>query len=155
MRRSMAEIKRCAKCELQLPVERFDSRPNGRWASYCKACLSLYCRSHYVRNSAAHNARRRAARHKYKLRNRAFVLQYLLEHPCVDCGETNPLFLEFDHVLASEKTENVSTLSAQGRSLQDLIREIQCCVVRCIGCHRRRTARQFGWAKGIPNDIGM
>jgi hypothetical protein len=30
-----------------------------------------------------------------------------------------------------------------------LKREIGRCVVRCANCHRRRTARQFGWGKGI------
>ena len=145
----MQESKRCSKCAMELPLAQFDRQQNGRWGSYCKSCLSLYCRHHYVKNAAAHNARRAVARRRYRIRNQAYVLSYLLSHPCIDCGEADPIVLEFDHVDRGSKQFEVSNLSARGRSLADLEREIKRCVVRCARCHRRRTARQFAWAKGI------
>jgi hypothetical protein len=143
------EIRHCPKCDSDLPPARFDRAPNGRWSSYCKSCLSLYCRNHYVANAKLHNARRAAARHRYCVRNRAFTLEYLSTHPCVDCGEGDPMLLEFDHVDLKNKRAEVSTLSSEGRGLARIEREISLRVVRCAHCHRRRTARQFGWVKGI------
>jgi len=141
--------RRCAKCALDLPAVRFDCRPNGRWSAYCKTCLSLYCRHHYVKNSKLHNARRMEAQKRYVIRNRDFVSEYLSTHPCVDCGENERLLLEFDHIEPDNKKFEVSFIVRRGRSLKELQLEISRCVVRCAHCHRRRTARQFGWSKGI------
>jgi hypothetical protein len=64
---------------------------------------------------------------------------YKATHPCVDCGETDPLVLDFDHVYG-EKAFNLSACKtlAVGR----VIEEIAKCDVRCANCHRRRTAQQ-------------
>ena len=35
-----------------------------------------------------------------------------------------------------------------GCDLKTVIREIKKCEIRCANCHRRRTARQFGWRRG-------
>jgi hypothetical protein len=109
------ETKRCPKRELDLSVDLFDRRRDGRPASYCKRCLSLYCRQHYVKNGKQHNARRVANNIRYRLRNRAYVSEYLQTHPCVDCGETDPVVLEFDHV--GVKAANIGDLLGQGVSL--------------------------------------
>jgi hypothetical protein len=144
------ESRYCPKCETEYPVEsHFTRRSSGRLSTYCKPCMSLYCRQHYVTNAEAHNARRKEARKRYRIRNRAHVVEYLRTHPCVDCGEPDPLVLEFDHVDPSEKKYPLSFLSRTGCPFAKLEREMAKCVVRCVNCHRRRTARQFGWRKGI------
>jgi hypothetical protein len=145
----MSDFRHCPRCDQDLPAGRFDRSPSGRWSSYCKACLSLYCHHHYVANAKRHNARRGTARQRYRIRNRAFVHEYLRTHPCVDCGEADPVLLEFDHVDPKSKKAEISKLSAEGRGLVQIQREMALCVVRCAHCHRRRTARQFGWVKGI------
>lgn len=69
---------------------------------------------------------------------RLLMLQYLLEHPCVDCGESNPIFLVFDHLHSKEFEIN------RGIHLKsdwaDIEREIQKCEVRCLRCHKIKTA---------------
>ncbi len=147
--------KRCPRCQQDKVLSQFDRGRSGKPASYCKACLSLYCRQHYVANAAAHNRRRAGNQRRYSARNQKFVQQFLREHPCVDCGQTNPLFLEFDHAVLGEKLDAVSTLAAAGRGLEIIQREIARCEVRCIICHRRRTARQFGWTKRIHPSSGV
>jgi hypothetical protein len=87
----------------------------------------------------------RANTDRYRERNEKFVLEYLLEHPCVDCGEGDPVVLEFDHI--GDKTTTVSQLRWGSAPLEKIVKEIERCVVRCVNCHMRRTATQFAWRK--------
>jgi hypothetical protein len=72
------------------------------------------------------------------------VRTYLLNHPCVDCGEADPVVLEFDHVRGI-KVASVSRMVNIVVALPLLKAEIAKCEVRCANCHRRRTARTLGW----------
>ena len=146
---SNAATKRCAKCKVVLEIDCFGRGRTGRIASYCKPCTQVYCRAHYAKNAKKHNKRRYQNSKANRARNRTFRADYLKLHPCVDCGEADILVLEFDHVDPSTKKSEVADLSRSGYSLDELQREIAKCEVRCIKCHRRRTARQFGWAKGM------
>lgn len=75
---------------------------------------------------------------------RLYVYKYLKEHPCVECGEDDPIVLEFDHINAETKTATVSKLMLGG-SIDELISEIAKCQVLCSNCHKRKTARQQNW----------
>jgi len=74
--------------------------------------------------------------------NRVQVRQYFLTHPCVDCGESDPVVLDFDH--RSDKFRHVSYLVASGCAWTTIVREIAKCDVRCANCHARKTARELG-----------
>ena len=65
-----------------------------------------------------------------------FVTEYLRSHPCVDCGNSDPYVLTFDHVMGTKKM-NISQMVNQGYSLQALQTEIDKCEVRCGNCHMR------------------
>ena len=68
---------------------------------------------------------------------------YLADHPCVDCGESDPRCLEFDHRDPGTKTANVATLVQRAGAWKVILAEIEKCDVRCANCHRRRTSGQF------------
>jgi len=74
---------------------------------------------------------------KHADRNRRFVLAYKTSLGCVDCGEQDPVVLDFDHV-RGRKIGRVSSMRAQGWSLLTIVREIEKCELRCANCHRRR-----------------
>lgn len=77
------------------------------------------------------------------------LYEYLCEHPCVDCGERDPVVLELDHV-RGDKRDNIANLIRSGRSWEPIRAEIAKCEVRCANCHRRATARRNGtWKKLI------
>ena len=74
------------------------------------------------------------------------VLEYFSKNPCVDCGEINTVLLEFDHVEGKEFT--IAQAVSKGYSWKRIQSEIQKCVVRCVSCHRLKTASQeryYSW----------
>jgi hypothetical protein len=75
-------------------------------------------------------------------RNLLFLLDYLRGAPCVDCGENDPVVLDFDHV--GTKRAGVVQLAGREHSIASLEREIAECEVRCANCHRRRTILEQG-----------
>jgi hypothetical protein len=72
------------------------------------------------------------------------LIEYLLEHPCVDCNEDDILVLEFDHVRGVKRAA-VGVMANAGASIESLKAEIAKCEVRCANCHRRKTIKQLNW----------
>jgi hypothetical protein len=62
-------------------------------------------------------------------------------HPCADCGETDPVVLEFDHLGDKRFTIGVAI---RDRNWQSVLEEMAKCEVVCANCHRRRTATRRG-----------
>ena len=148
MRTRADGVLRCSACQLEQAVARFsfDDQRLGTLNSYCRACQAAYRRAHYVANKPDYIRRAIAqVRERHETCQRE-VMRYLATHPCVDCGLTNPVVLEFDHRDPAEKLMNVGTMMAS-RRWQRVRAEIDKCDVRCANCHRRRTARQFNWTK--------
>jgi hypothetical protein len=63
-----------------------------------------------------------------------------------DCGETDPLVLEFDHL--GDKSFNIAK-GIRDHSWQSVLDEIRKCEVVCANCHRRRTALRGGFARAV------
>src|SRR5207302_6595194 len=78
--------------------------------------------------------------------NRRLLQDYLRSHPCVDCGETDIVTLQFDHRDRATKRKEVALLVVQ-TAWSIVQTEIAKCDVRCANCHRRRTALQLGWRR--------
>jgi hypothetical protein len=75
----------------------------------------------------------------------------------VDCGERDPIVLEFDHVRGS-KTGNVTRMMYNKVSVEKLKAEIAKCDVRCANCHRRKTTERGGWyraGRGSNDALGL
>ena len=100
------------------------------------------CEQQQRRNSYANNRERAKVINRVSMLNareaaREYVFQYALEHPCQDCGETNPLVLTFDHVRGVKKG-NISDMVGRGWSLDTIKAEIAKCDIVCFNCHMRR-----------------
>lgn len=100
-----------------------------------------YQRDWYKRNKDRHVANVRKNEVIYKDISIYYIKSYLGSHPCVDCGESDWIVLEFDHVRGI-KSYNVSALLNRGQSLDHLKEEIAKCDVRCANCHRKATAKR-------------
>lgn len=111
----------------------------------CKPCENKRHRENY-KNNTSYQERKKREKAKYNDRNREYVYNFLLENPCTDCGETDPIVLEFDHL--HDKVKSVSDMMANC-SLSRIKEEISKCVVRCANCHRRKTAKTHGYYASI------
>ena len=133
--------KQCTKCKTTKSVDEFPRRGKS-YSSWCKECKRAHDRYAYQNNIGQGDNRRqrlyenRAAK---KQEHRQIIWEYLLLHPCVDCGESDPIVLEFDHVRGIKVTE-VSAMI--GSNTDKLLLEIAKCDIRCCNCHKRRTAKE-------------
>ena len=81
------EVKRCSTCKEVKPLDEFNRRSaakDGRQWS-CRDCNKAYHYAHWDRHMAQIKARRERQREIA----RAFIVEYLRAHPCVDCGEAD------------------------------------------------------------------
>ena len=110
----------------------------------CKECVAKRSNEWYYKNREWHI--QNVTDHKKADRERAriFVAEYLSTHPCVDCAESNPVDLEFDHV-RGKKTKAIASLIRDGVTLDRIKKEIELCEMRCANCHRKKTAKERGF----------
>jgi hypothetical protein len=135
-------MKKCSGCKIEKSLDEFQKRAKNRdgHTGICKSCKRQYDNSHYKTHPERRTYIRTNATKQQEL-VRQYVLEYLLKHPCIDCGNSNLLVLEFDHL--DNKDHNVSALM-RGYALEKVINEISKCEVRCANCHRIKTARTLG-----------
>lgn len=137
----------CGKCKNEKKVDQFNfknKKLNIR-SQTCRDCSKAALREHYRKNKTYYLEKAHKRNKKIIDENQKFLLEYLASHPCVDCGEKDPIVLEFDHV--KNKFENVSEMLKLKYSMKRLSEEINKCEVRCANCHRRKTAKDHQWYK--------
>lgn len=140
------EKRQCPKCKRTKPITDFNfkNKNKGRRHTRCKVCTRKQIMASYYKNRRYY-LDYRAKRNKMLRREVGkFLYNFLLEHPCVDCGNNDPRVLHFDHV-RGQKRDSVSILVRHGTGLKYVKEEIKKCDVRCANCHAIRTAEQFGY----------
>lgn len=139
-------MKKCTICKEAKPLVEFNkhSRNKDGKQPACRDCNKERSRAYYKRNPELHrkNVRRNNLRYLADINQK--MVDYLNEHPCVDCGETDILVLEFDHLDPSTKVINVGEARRLNWTWERILQEIAKCEVVCANDHKRRTARQFG-----------
>lgn len=141
-------MKVCARCKINKPSSEFNFKfkERGILQYHCKDCSRKYVQTHYINNREYYLLKARKRNNKIRKQVRDYIANYLNAHSCVDCGESDPDVLEFDHV--KEKNFLVSRIG-RDKSVDAVIKEIENCVVRCANCHRRITAKRSGWTKRL------
>lgn len=137
-------MKQCNTCHESKPLEEYawKSKRDEKRSGKCKSCQRIYSSEHYSGNKESYNARARLNQAKARVDGRAFMIDYLGSHPCVDCGQSDIRVLQFDHkdLIGSGRRVGYYTYS-----LPRLKKEIAKCEVRCANCHMIRTFEQMGW----------
>jgi hypothetical protein len=139
----------CTGCGQESTADEFNyrDRKSGVRHKRCRTCTRKYFREYYRRHRDPYVARLRKKNAAERRANREQLVAYLLAHPCVDCGDTDPVVLQFDHDDPNKKTRNVGDLLRSRVPWTRILAEIEKCSVRCANDHQRRTAEQFGWYK--------
>jgi hypothetical protein len=137
------ELRRCGRCAERKPLEDFNWRreDRGQRDSLCRPCRAAYHREHYLRNKQRYVDQARQRKQALARERTAHLVAHFAKHPCVDCGEKDPVVLEFDHL--RDKAFNIGRSLAY-RSWAAILAEMAKCDVVCANCHRRRTARRAG-----------
>jgi len=93
---------------------------------------------HYKDNCEKVKARSKRRNTSQRKKNKDFVWRVKRMFNCVDCGENNPVVLEFDHVRGS-KRGNISDMVRWSYCLKTIKEEVRKCEIRCANCHRKKT----------------
>lgn len=147
-------MKTCAICKQPKPESEFNKHAKRKdgLQTKCRSCGKQKAKDYYQSNRAD-LMRVIGERKKETIKeNYRRIFEYLQAHPCVDCGEADPVVLDFDHV-RGEKDRHVSRMASMGMSWTTLVAEIQKCEVRCANCHRRKTARERGYFRAVHSGI--
>ncbi len=100
---------------------------------------SAYGKEHYAANRQRYIDQAAIVRRRVALERSRYLIEFFRSHPCADCGEGDPVVLEFDHL--RDKSFDIGTMLC-ARDWETILAEIAKCDVVCANCHRRRTARR-------------
>lgn len=136
----------CSNCKQVKPLTEYNwkSRTKNIRHYVCRICWNESNKQRYRDNKQYYVDK--AARRNKVVRGEVYeqMIGYLQSHPCIDCGEDDPVVLTFDHIKGC-KSYNISDMVQRGYSWNGVAQEIEKCVVRCFNCHMRRTAIANDW----------
>jgi hypothetical protein len=142
------DLRKCSRCRGLKPPAEFAWRRRKRLQrdTFCRACRAAYGREHYEANRDRYIEQARVQKRALQRERTAYLIEYFKGHPCVECGEADPVVLEFDHL--RDKAFAIGP-SLSRRSWQSILDEIEKCEVVCANCHRGRTARRRGSLRAV------
>ena len=116
-------MKQCSRCKNFKEYDQFacNKRRRDGHQDACKTCQREYVRQHYNNNKEYYIDKASRNREKLLQDNYQCLIQYYRQHPCADCGETDPGVLVFDHL--RDKEFDVSRMLVN-RKLIDILPEL-------------------------------
>lgn len=141
-------MKTCIDCKIEKNIEEFPwrNKTKNMRVGRCNVCHNKWYREYF---SKPDNRKKQIKRvnhiNKKQIEEaRRYVFNFLIKNPCIDCGEKNPIVLEFDHKNSADKSFIISSaLCSKSYITVELVKnEIDKCNVRCANCHRIKTAKE-------------
>lgn len=118
------ETKVCNKCGRELPLDRFEPRRNQ-----CRECRAAYKKDQRNMKKAQYN--------RYAIARQKRCEEWInsLKTPCVFCGESDPVCIDWHHIDPQKKSFAISHI--KGKAKERTLAEIQKCICVCASCHRK------------------
>ena len=131
----MSELKKCTKCQRELPLDNFrwKNKAEGRKHSQCKDCQKAQEKKHYQESLSRRESVKLTAVGQ-KIAN-TIVVDKAKECGCLKCGEKRPYVLDFHHRDESQKVATINHM-LKSASLKTIQTEIEKCDILCANCHR-------------------
>jgi hypothetical protein len=126
----------------------------GKKKSWCKTCSREYSRNHYNQDKKYYLEKNKKNNKAFMERRFAWYLKQKQGKKCKNCGNDDPLILEFHHRASEEKIAAVSDLVNNYRPKDIILAEIAKCDLLCGNCHMLETiVDQNSWrSKGEPTE---
>lgn len=122
----------CSKCGEERDAEQdfnWKYKDRGIHHARCKYCQSQVSKEHYKNNKQSYLDRARAREVLVGADYQKRLADYLHNHSCFDCGQTDIRILEFDHIHGN-KSNNIARMMRDGFSWSTIETEIAKCEVR-------------------------
>ena len=142
--------KLCTKCGCEKDLHLFPAKTtskDGR-ASWCRDCFKANWDVRYYEKHQHYRDSHNTSRRKIREENARQVFEYLTRHPCIVCGEPDPIVLEFDHRDRVKKSGSIANMVLNS-SWKQIELEIEKCDVLCANCHRRKSAAEFKYKRHV------
>lgn len=94
---------------------RLATEEKGQRDNYCRPCRAAYKQEHYAANRSRYVEQAIARKKALVLARAELLIEFFQDHPCVDCGERDPVVLAFDHLCEKEFSIAKGLATAIGR----------------------------------------
>ena len=141
------EIKICRNCKRELPIDQFElehTKNGDSRRGTCRECRAKYRKEWREKNPDLYRAQ--MTRHQ----DRQTDWLYTMKKPCIICGESEPVAIDFHHIDPKEKDFTIG--KHRGKSREWLSQEIAKCVCLCSNCHRKVHAGVINLQDYITNE---
>lgn len=138
-------MKICSKCNKEKSLDEYlfinPKKQDGKLRPDCRSCVRSRASAYYAKDPKTQRTRMELVKKSAVFKAKQFRTEYLSGKSCVDCGEQDPIVLDFDHI-ANNKVCDVSKMVSRGYRLWRIEQEISKCEIRCANCHRRITYKR-------------
>ena len=130
-------MKQCVTCHQWKNEDEFNwcYKSLGIRHPTCRECHKPFRKNWYEGHKERHLKQVKQRKHEARKVAREYVWNYLSNHPCIECGEKDPIVLEFHHRHGKDKA--ISVMAAGGYPIATIQAEIDKCDVLCANCHRK------------------
>src|SRR5687768_7722492 len=113
----------CRECgeELDFTSENFSwrNKSKGQLHYACKSCEKKHRLGYYAAHKTKYIKLATIRKNQQIKANQQFLLTYLRNHCCVDCGECDLRVLDFDHVRGVKRT-TINVMMRRGFSIETI-----------------------------------
>lgn len=136
------EVKECIKCHRILPLSEFQK--SYKTNNTCKKCKAEYKKQYLSIKENRDRANRTESRRQLN-----FIRS--LKKPCIVCGESEPVCIDFHHLDPATKEFDVTLKRSKAKA--KILAEAVKCVCLCSNCHRKFHAGLLDISEYVNNPI--